>query len=108
MTINQLETLTEDEVGMMLHILNVIDPIQYPKFEFKPQNLLWFKHPMLIRKLLNAFPRVLPEGHATYQSLMNKLGVEGEIRYETPPTVVPIPSPAAETGSIEQSTTGSL
>lgn len=92
MTINQLETLTESELEMILYIVNIIDPMTFPKVEFQPRTLTWFKHKMLVQKLVNAFPRVLPEGHATYQSLMNKLGVQGEIRYETP-SVTP---PAAE------------
>ena len=75
MTLNQLETLTEDELAVALYIVNVIAPPVAPVMTFEPRHLTWFKHDMLIKKFLEVFPRLKPEGHATYVSLMQKLGV---------------------------------
>ena len=75
MTLNQLETLTEDELALVLYVVNVIAPLDVPKMTFEPRHLTWFKHDALIKKLLDSFNRLKPEGHATYVSLMQKLGV---------------------------------
>jgi hypothetical protein len=100
MTLNQLQTLTEDELAMALYIVNVIDPLTLPQMEFTPQQLVWFKHDMLIQKLLNAFPRLKPEAFSIYLSLMEKLGVKVEIR-QTPQPELPTSSSTANetTGS---------
>lgn len=106
MTFNQLQSLTEDELAMVLVIVNVIDPLTIPQKEFTPQQLAWFRHDMLIEKLLNAFPRLKPEGFAIFTSLMEKLGVKIEIQQQQPPveqpaTELPISASTAETtGSI--------
>lgn len=98
MTLNQLETLTEDEVSMALFIVNHVFPLESPKMELSPRHLTWFKHDALIKKLIAAFPRIKPEGHAIYVSLMAKLGVQGEVRYEQPPA----PPAVQTTASVEQ------
>jgi len=86
MTTEQFENLTEDEIGICLHIVNVIAPPKSPSIEFEPRQLTWFKHDMLVKKLLGAFPSIKPEGHAIYSSLLKKLGVEHQIKYEQPPS----------------------
>jgi hypothetical protein len=50
---------------------------------------------MLVKKLLDAFPSLKPEGHTSYSSLLKKLGIQHEIKYEQPPT-------PAITASVEQ------
>jgi hypothetical protein len=35
---------------------------------------------MLIKKLLDAFPRLKPEAHPIYSSMMQKLGIKVEIK----------------------------
>ncbi len=85
MTLNQLQTLSEEEIAICLHVVNVIAPPAAPKMEFEPRHLTWFRHDMLVKKLLDVFPRLLPEGHSTYVSLMAKLGVHVEIKAVEPP-----------------------
>ena len=85
MTLNQLEDLTEDELALVLYVVNVIAPLEVPKMQFEPRQLTWFKHDMLIKKLLDSFNKLKPEGHATYVSLMQKLGVCIEIKQQPPP-----------------------
>jgi len=100
MTLNQLQSLTEDELAIVLYVVNVIAPPESPKMEFQPQHLVWFRHDMLIKKLVDSFNRLKPEGHATYTSLMEKLGVKIEIK--------PVPPPEApKTASIDTSITSS-
>jgi hypothetical protein len=74
MTLNQLKSLTEDELAMCLYVVNLVDPLKLPAINMAPRHLTWFKHEFLIKKLVNAYPNVLPEGQATYISLLNKLG----------------------------------
>lgn len=88
MTLNQLKTLTEDEMALALYIVNVIEPLDIPKIELEPRHLTWFRHDALVHKLVRAFPRLLPEGHPIFVSLMEKLGVKGEIK-----TTGTIPNP---------------
>ena len=82
MTLNQLETLTEDELALALYIVNVVASPAVPIMTFEPKHLTWFKHDMLIKKFLEVFPRLKPEGHATYTSLMQKLGVCIQIKQQ--------------------------
>lgn len=102
MTLNQLKELNEDELVVCLHIVNIISPTTSPKMEFEPKHLVWFRHDMLAKKLIDAFPSLKPEGHAIYSSLLKKLGIQHEIKYEHPP-VVPTPI----TTSVEQPVTSS-
>lgn len=85
MTLNQLETLTEDELALALYVVNVIEPLDIPKMQFEPRQLTWFRHEALVEKLVRAFPKLLPEGHPIFVSLMEKLGIKGEIRKQEPP-----------------------
>jgi hypothetical protein len=90
MTLNQLETLTDEEMAIVLYIVNVVAPPESPKMEFEPRHLTWFKHDMLVKKIVDAFPKVKPEGHDTYKSLLAKLGMVIEIRKNiVPPLVLP-------------------
>ncbi|HOT89480.1 MAG TPA: hypothetical protein PLC59_00075 [Bacteroidales bacterium] len=79
MTLSQLDSLTEEELGMALFIINHISPLELPKMQFEPQHLTWFRHEMLVKKFLNSFNRLKPEGYPIYVSLMQKLGVKIEI-----------------------------
>lgn len=84
MTLNQLASLTEDELDMVLYVINVMAPPDLPKMTFEPRHLTWFKHDMLVKKLLDSFKTLKPEGHSTYVSLMQKLGVKVEIKPNEP------------------------
>lgn len=100
MTIEQLTSLTDDELAMCLFIVNVFDPVSFPKMEITRSHMLSYKHDMLVHTLIKAFPRIKPEAYPIFVSLMKKLGVAGEIRMQQPE---PIPAPVAlpeTTGSI--------
>lgn len=94
MTLNQLQTLTEDELAMALYIVNTISPPGIPPGPFEPRELTWFKHHALIQKFIDSFPKIKPECHTIYKSLMEKLGMKIEIN--------PIPQPpeTPQTGSV--------
>ena len=98
MTISQLVSLTEDEVAMCLYIVNVIAPPKSPVMEFRREHLMGFKTDMLVKRILDAFPMIKPESHAIYSSLLEKLGMKIEIKYEQPPMPV-----SPQTGSAERS-----
>lgn len=68
---------------MCLYVVNVVDPLKLPKMNVAPRHLTWFRHEFLIKKLVESFPTVLPEGQNTYVSLLNKLGYH-EIKLEEP------------------------
>ncbi|HOS15542.1 MAG TPA: hypothetical protein PKX15_00735 [Bacteroidales bacterium] len=78
MTLNQLYSLTDEELGMALYIVNHLEDSSN-KIQYNPHNLTWFKHDALIKKFLRAFEQIKPEGHTIYVSLMKKLGVHIEI-----------------------------
>lgn len=107
MTLNQLETLTEDELAMALYIVNVIAPSELPKMEFEPRHLTWWRHEFLVKKIVDSYRRVLPECHATYIALLEKLGYKFEIPKEEPPPQAP-QAPEAPTTASAAETTGSL
>jgi hypothetical protein len=98
MTLNQLNILNEQELAMILYVVNVISPPESPKMEFEKRHLVWFKHDQLVKKMVDAFPKLLPEGYPIYLTLMNKLGVKGEIKYPHPP--LPVTESTQNTGSI--------
>lgn len=78
MTLNQLETLTEDELAMVLYVVNVISHPGIPKIEFTSRQLTWFNHDMLIQKLVDAIPQVKEENQPNYVSMLEKLGAKIE------------------------------
>ena len=87
MTLNQLETLTDYELALCLFINNVTFPLELPKLELTAHELTWLRHDMLVKRLMDAFPRLKPEAHPIFVSLMEKLGVKGEIKYQQPPAM---------------------
>ena len=84
MTLDQLDNLTEQEMAIILVVVNIIDPLECPKMQFEPRQLTWFRHEFLIKKLVNAFPKVLPEGRDIYCSLLKKLNYTLEIKQDEP------------------------
>ena len=73
MRIGQLQALTQDELAFILYIVNVVEPIDIPKMEFNPKQLLWFKHDMLLQKLSRQEPKLTSEGKAVLQGVIAKL-----------------------------------
>ena len=78
MTLSQLSSLTDDELCIALHIVNVIDPVK-PPLEITRSGLTWFKHDMLAEKLVKAFPHLKEEAIPIYSSLLTKLGIDHKI-----------------------------
>lgn len=93
---HQLENLSEDERGVLFYIVNVISPVTCPTLEFDMNSIKWFKQDMLTKKLLEAFPKLTPEAHPIYSSLLTKLEIPHEIKYQAPP---PPPPPEAPLSS---------
>jgi len=74
MRISQLESLTEQELSLLLIVLQTLEPIESPKFEIKTlKDMLFIKHESLISKLKNQEKNLNDEGKAVYQSLISKL-----------------------------------
>jgi hypothetical protein len=90
MTLNQLQTLTDDELAIALYVVNHVSPPIAPPGPFEARDLTWFKHTALVQKLVDIFPKIKPESHAIFQSLMEKLGVKIEINpiLQSPETTV--------------------
>ena len=86
MTLAQLHRLDEHELAMVLFIVNHLTPVL--PYEIPPQGLTWFKKGMLEKKIGEAFPALKHEAHSIFSSLLNKLGVQHEIKYEQPPLPV--------------------
>jgi hypothetical protein len=84
MTLNQLQDLTDEELALALVIINDIAPPILPKMTFEPKHLTWFRQEQLIKKFLDVFQKLKPEGHSTYVSLMQKLGVCVQIQQPPP------------------------
>jgi len=92
MTLDQLDSLTEDELVMALYIVNHLFPVSLVG-EISPRGLTWFRKGELEKKIQQAFPHIKREAHPVFSGLLNKLGLPHEIRYEQPP------APQAPTGS---------
>lgn len=78
MTLDQLNSLTDEELGMALYIVNVLKPIETNP-NLSPRLLTAIKHPALVQKIVESFDLVKPEAHEVYSSLLKKLGVEFKI-----------------------------
>lgn len=73
MRIGQLESLTNDELSLLLYVVNVLEPLSVPKIEIKPKELLWYKHDVLLWKLTQIQSKLTDEGKPIFESLMTKL-----------------------------------
>ena len=85
MTLEQLSSLTEDELALCLFIVNRVFPVK-PKIEVTPRGLTWFRPGVLEKKIMDSFQKIKPEYHGLFSSVLNKLDIKHEIRYETPPS----------------------
>ena len=73
MRIGQLQSLTQKELQFLLYVVNVADPLTSPKIQIGPKELLWFKHDLLILKLVQQESKLTPEGQIVFKGLMSKL-----------------------------------
>lgn len=83
MTLDQLQSLTEDELCIALHVVNFIKPVK-PPIEISPIGLTWFRKGFLETKLIESVSWIKPEGLAAYSSLLTKLGIQHEIKQQIP------------------------
>jgi hypothetical protein len=94
-----LEDLNDDEMAILLYVLNFKNKVTCPTMTFESRHLKWFKHDLLVKRVREVFNDVKPEGHSIYSSLLTKMGVQHEIRVETPP-LSPITGSTETTGSV--------
>jgi hypothetical protein len=73
MRICQLQSLNEQELSLLLYIVNVADPIQFPKMEIGLKELLWIRDDMLMWKLSQQQKNLTDEGKTVLDGLMIKL-----------------------------------
>lgn len=72
MRIGQLESLTQNELGLLLYVVNVLDPLN-PPMEISPKMLLCFKHDALLFKLVQQESKLTDDGKKVFHNLMTKL-----------------------------------
>lgn len=85
MTLHQLNSLTEDEICFTLYVVNILSPISLG-YEIPSNGLTWLRKGVLEKKIQESFPHVKKEAHPIFSSILNKLGVKHEIKYEQPPS----------------------
>ena len=73
MRIGQLKSLTESELSLLSYIVNLKDPPDSPRMEFKPNHLLWFKKDVLLNKIKKNHQELNDEGKIIFESLSSKL-----------------------------------
>lgn len=79
MRISQLKSLSENELSLLVHVLNVLEPINSPRFEVKkPSDILFVKHDALLWKLAQQEKNLTDEGRPIFVSLMTKLNRTAE------------------------------
>lgn len=84
MKLSHLEILDENELHILFYIVNHLFPSTIPKMEYDMNSIKWIKHDQLAIKLINSFPKIKLENHVIYSSLLKKLGINHEIKYENP------------------------
>ena len=80
-----LDNLSEDEGDMLLYVVNIVFPTTFPKIEHTLTTVKWLKHEVLLQKLQQAEPKVLPEFKPVFDGLMLKLGVQVKREEPKPP-----------------------
>ena len=72
MRIGQLQSLTTEDLELLLYIVNVVEP-SIPSVEVTPKMLLFFKHDKLLFKISQQEPKLTDDGKKIFHSLMTKL-----------------------------------
>jgi hypothetical protein len=72
MRIGQLQSLTENELALLLFIVNEVAPTS-PKMEITPNLLLFFKHDALLWTVAQQESKLTDEGKKIFHGLMTKL-----------------------------------
>jgi hypothetical protein len=87
MTLEQLHSLTEDELSLLWFIVNKIgQPIV--RYELDPPLFTSIEKQQLINRVLTAESSLSEEGKPIYESLKTKMGIECKVSeaVQTPPT----------------------
>lgn len=105
MTLNQLNSLDEQELDLCLYVVNVLHPVGMVG-ELPPSGLTWFKKGILEKKLTDVMDKLKPEAYSVYSSLLKKLGMPCELKMpentsidSSPP---PVPPSTPESASAEK------
>lgn len=75
MKLEQLKSLTEDELAMLWFCINKINPPVLAGVELDPQLFVAIKHKKLMDRLLQCAQHIKDEHRSVYAGLMNKLKV---------------------------------
>jgi hypothetical protein len=79
-----ISSLSEEELGMLLYFVNIVDRPLSHNISFEIKDLKFFRKDILTKKLLDSFNKLTPDGHPIFISLMEKFGVKVEIKKEEP------------------------
>ena len=79
-----ISSLSEEELGMLLYFVNIVDRPLSHNISFEIKDLKYFRKDILTKKLLDSFNKLTPDGHPIFISLMEKFGVKVEIKKEEP------------------------
>ena len=79
-----ISSLSEEELGMLLYFVNIVDRPLSHNISFEIKDLKYFRKDILTKKLLDSFDKLTPDGHPIFISLMEKFGVKVEIKKEEP------------------------
>lgn len=85
MRIGQLESLTPDELDLLLYIFNELYPIK-PGPEITPKMLLFIKHDVILWTLAQCESKIKPEHKHLIESLstkLNKTWIQEVIEHES-------------------------
>ena len=88
-----INSLSEEEMGMLLYFVNVASRPLSHKIQFEINDLKFFRKDVLAQNLVSSFDKLTPEGHPTFISLMEKFGVKVEIKKEIPIVEEPVQLP---------------
>ena len=94
-----ISSLSEEELGMLLYFVNIVDRPLSHNIPFEVNDLKFFRKDILTKKLLDSFNKLTPDGHPIFVSLMEKFGVKVEIKKEE--QTLPITSSVEPTVSIQ-------
>ena len=75
MKLEQLKSLTEDELAMLWYCINKIDPPVLSGVELDPSIFVAIKHKFLMNRLLSCAQYVKDEHRTVFTGLVNKLKV---------------------------------
>lgn len=73
MRMDTIKFLTEDELALLLYIVNVVEPMTFPKMEIGIKELPWLRQNLLVEKLIRQNDKLTPDGQAILKTLVAKV-----------------------------------